>query len=165
MNKLHKNTPEKHNLNNFTSGFTHWHHSEMLTQTEHTALNLSLSFHPLTTFCRHLSPQKNKAQLDTEQCVKCEGHLTKLGLSLAVTTSHLLSVVRVVPYLFSAMKHGFVDHRMNETETDLRLCHIYPNKKSIAIHVQKNVFWTFKYLVTQTSYKDLNKSINLKNKT
>lgn len=44
--KLHKNTPEKHNLNHFTSGFTHWHHSEMLTQTEHTALNLSLSLFP-----------------------------------------------------------------------------------------------------------------------
>lgn len=140
--KVHKNTPEKHNLNHFTSGFTHWHHSEMLTQTEHTALNLSLSlsFHPLTTFCRHLSPQKNKAQLDTEQCVKCEGHLTKLGLSLAVTTSHLLSVMRVVPYLFSAMKRGFVDHRMNETETDLWLCHIYPNKKNVLQYIYRKLY-------------------------
>ena len=37
------------------------------------SLPLSLSLHPLTRFCRHLSPQKNKAQLDMEQCVSVRG--------------------------------------------------------------------------------------------
>lgn len=43
---------------------------------------------------------------------ECEGHLTKLGLSLALTTNHLLSFVWLcaVGGLLNAMKYGFVDH-------------------------------------------------------
>lgn len=33
----------KRNWNHFTSGCTHWYHSEMLTQNEHSALNLNQS--------------------------------------------------------------------------------------------------------------------------
>lgn len=56
----------------------YWYHSEMFTENEQNvnqrlSLPLPLSHHPLTRVCRHLSPHKNKAQLDAEQCVSVRG--------------------------------------------------------------------------------------------
>lgn len=165
--KLHKNTPEKHNLNHFTSGFTHWHHSEMLTQTEHTALNLSLSLSTPSLHSVVISAHRRTRHSWTQNNVwSVRGTWPSwVYLWLWPPATFFLScgwclICSVQWNVVLLTTEWMRPKQIFDCATFIQI----KKKKCIAVHLQKIVFWTFKYLVTQTSYQNLNNSINLKKK-
>lgn len=71
----------------FTSDFTHWHRSEMLTQNEDSALNQLLSLllslcPPPHSFLSSSQPTEEQGTAGPRTMCECEGHLSQTGLYL-----------------------------------------------------------------------------------